>query len=128
MIGEDIQLARDLLRYLANYPDLEAMTQGLSITTFRYVPLDLKPDLDSASVSAYLNTLNQELLTRLEKSGEAFLSNALIEGKFALRLCVVNFRTSQEDIKILPGLICRLGREVDAQLRANGLGADSLPA
>ena len=69
-----------------------------------------------------------ELLTRLEKSGEAFLSNALIEGKFALRLCVVNFRTSQEDIKILPGLICRLGREVDAQLRVNGLGADSLPA
>ncbi len=128
MIGEDIQLARDLHGYLANYPDLEAMTQGLSITTFRYVPLDLKSDVDSASVSAYLNTLNQELLTRLERSGEAFLSNALIEGKFALRLCVVNFRTSQEDIKILPGLISRLGREVDAQLRPSGLGADSLPA
>lgn len=128
MIGEDIQLARNLHGYLANYPDLEAMTQGLSITTFRYVPLDLKSDVDSASVSAYLNTLNQELLTRLEKSGEAFLSNALIEGKFALRLCVVNFRTSQEDIKILPGLISRLGREVDAQLRPSGLGADSLPA
>jgi aromatic-L-amino-acid decarboxylase len=64
----------------------------------------------------------------LYRSGEVFLSNALIEGKFALRLCGVNFRTSQEDIKALPGMISRLGREVDAQLRASELGGAPQPA
>ena len=35
----------------------------------------------------YLSQLNQNLLTAVEKSGDAFLSNALIGGKFVLRAC-----------------------------------------
>ena len=50
------------------------------------------------------------LLDRVEKSGEAFLSNAVIDGKFALRACIVNFRTSDEDIEALPGILCRLAQ------------------
>ena len=38
----------------------------------------------------------------MEKSGEAFLSNALIGGKFVLRACIVNFHTSLGDIQALP--------------------------
>jgi hypothetical protein len=51
-------------------------------------------------------------LTRLERSGEAFLSNAVVDGKFALRACIVNFRTSLADIDGLLPLIARIGREV----------------
>ena len=65
------------------HPEFEAMTQSLSITTFRYVPPDLRPQLGSTRSSSYLNELNQNLLTAVEKSGEAFLSNALIGGRFA---------------------------------------------
>ena len=36
------------------------MTQSLSITTFRYVPPDLRPQLGSEKVESYLNELNQE--------------------------------------------------------------------
>jgi aromatic-L-amino-acid/L-tryptophan decarboxylase len=66
----------------------------------------------------YLNRLNAELLTRLQKSGEAFLSNAVVAGKFLLRPCVVNFCTSLEDIEALPTLVTHIGREVDAAMRA----------
>jgi hypothetical protein len=45
------------------------------------------------------------------------VSNAVIGGKFALRACVVNFRTSSVDIDALPGFIARLGGEVDQSLR-----------
>ena len=45
-------------------------------------------------VEEYLNQLNCELLGRLQKSGEAFLTNAVIDGTFLLRACIVNFRTS----------------------------------
>jgi hypothetical protein len=45
----------------------------------------------------------------------------MLDGKFALRVCIVNFRTSLEDIEALPEIVTRLGRKVDATLRPEGL-------
>jgi glutamate/tyrosine decarboxylase-like PLP-dependent enzyme len=115
MISDDILLAQELYRLVEAHPELQTFTQGLSITTFRYVP----PDLTAGSehVEAYLNQLNTELLNRLQKSGEAFVSNAIVGGTFLLRACIVNFRTSLEDIEALPALVTRIGREVDTHIR-----------
>ena len=98
MIGDDILLARHLHQLMAQHPEFEAATQSLSITTFRYVPPDLWPQLGSVTAEAYLNQLNQNLLTAVEKSGAAFLSNALVGGKYLLRACIVNFHTALGDI------------------------------
>jgi hypothetical protein len=57
----------------------------------------------------------------VQRSGEAFLTNAVVDGAFLLRACIVNFRTSLADIRALPGIITRLGREVDAALRPEAL-------
>jgi len=117
MIGDDMLLARHLHQLLAHHPEFEATTQSLSITTFRYVPPDLRSQLGSVEVENYLNELNQNLLTTVEKSGEAFLSNALVGGKFVLRACIVNFHTSLGDIEALPLLLSQLGKEADTALR-----------
>jgi glutamate/tyrosine decarboxylase-like PLP-dependent enzyme len=117
MIGDDILLARHLYELLGQHREFEAISLSLSITTFRYVPPDLRSRLGSEPVEAYLNELNQNLLTALEKSGEAFLSNALIRGSFLLRACIVNFHTSLGDIEALPPLLSRLGQEADGALR-----------
>ena len=119
MIADDIHLAQELYRLVEEHHELQAFTQGLSITTFRYVPADLTPG--SERVEAYLNKLNAELLNRLQRGGEAFLSNAVMRGTFLLRACVVNFRTSLEDIEALPPLVIRIGREVDAAMRLGNL-------
>jgi hypothetical protein len=58
------------------------------------------------------------LLTRVEKSGEAFLSNAIVNGTFALRACIVNFRTSLADIEALPPMLSRLGKDVYRESQA----------
>ena len=121
MIGDDINLAKTLFELAAAHPELQAFRQGLSIATFRYVPRDLKPG--DEKVEEYLNLLNSELMVRLQKSGEAFLTNAVIGGTFALRACIVNFRTSLADIRALPGIITRLGAELDLTLRPKGLQA-----
>jgi glutamate/tyrosine decarboxylase-like PLP-dependent enzyme len=119
MLTDDIQLAKTLHELVAQEPELEAFTHSLSIATFRYVPRDLnKPD---EKTEEYLNQLNTELLTRLQNSGEAYISNAVIEGKFVLRACIVNFRTSLEDIEALPEIVLRIGRELDAELRSERL-------
>lgn len=64
-----------------------------------------------------LDKLNRELLTHLQNTGEIYLSNAVVEGKFALRTCIVNFRTSMEDIEEVPSLVVRTGEELDSVLR-----------
>ena len=88
-------------------------SRRLSIATFRYRPADLAGLEDRPEHHAYLDGLNQQLLSRLEAGGRAFISNAIIDGRFALRLCIVNFRTGEEDIRMLPELILSLGRELD---------------
>ena len=42
--------------------DFEALTQNLSITTFRYVPRDLRAGSDDPAAEESLNRLNQDLL------------------------------------------------------------------
>ncbi len=118
MIGDDIRLSERLHAAVAAHPDLEACTQALSITTFRYVPPDLPPGADARET--YLNALNQALLERIQASGEAFVSNAVVRGRYLLRACIVNFHTRAADVDALPEIIVRLGREVDAGLRREG--------
>lgn len=117
MIAEEIDLSRELFRSLAFYPELEAFTQGLSIATFRFCPSDLRDGRDEPEVSSYLNDLNREILNRIERSGEAFLSNAVIRESFVLRMCIVNFRTTREDVQRLPDLVLEVGRKADLELR-----------
>ena len=118
MIGDDIRLARELHRRVTAEPGLEAMVSALSISTFRYVPEDLRPG--GEAVDAYLNELNEDLLHRLNASGEVYLSNAVINGRFALRACIVNFRTTLADIEAIPEIIVRHGAEADRALRSTG--------
>ena len=117
MMGDDMRLARHLHMLVQRHQDFEAIAQHLSITTFRYVPRDLRPTQTTPEVEEYLQRLNQELLARVERSGEAFLSNAVVGGRFALRACIVNFRTSLADIEALPPMLSRFGREADGEMR-----------
>ena len=116
MIQDDITLARYLYDLAVDHPELEAITNHLSITTLRYVPHELRAGLGSQQTEDYLNQLNQRLLAAIEKSGEAFISNAVIAGKYALRFCIVNFRASTGDVEAMPQLIAQLGRQIHAEL------------
>ena len=93
------------------------MTQDLSITTFRYVPRDLRTNVGEAPVERHLDALNRELLDRLQRGGEAFVSNAVVGGRYVLRACIVNFHTTRADVEAVPEIVARIGRAVDAELR-----------
>jgi len=116
MVADDMALARRLFEAVGRHPELEARTVGLSIATFRYVPRGG----GSAAVrdEAYLDRLNTALLERLQREGEVFLSNAVVGGRFLLRACIVNFRTTAADVDAIPEIVARAGRAVDAELSA----------
>jgi glutamate/tyrosine decarboxylase-like PLP-dependent enzyme len=102
---------------VAAHPALEAMTQGLSVTTFRYLPADMRAEPDAHL--DYLNRLNRAVLRRIQRDGHIFLSNTTVRGAFLLRACIVNFRTTAAEIEIVPGLVARIGAEADQELRAS---------
>jgi len=117
MIADDIRLSQAMAQAISRHPELELMTQGLSITTFRYVPHDLRTNPQDAQVEPYLDALNREILNRLQRGGETFVSNAVVGGRYVLRACIVNFHTSQADVEAVPSIVARIGRTADAQLR-----------
>jgi len=123
MIGDDMRLSRVMAEAIAATPELELVTQSLSIATFRFVPADLRTRAAEPGVARYLNALNQQLLERCQAGGEAFVSNAVIEGRYVLRACIVNFHTQRVDVEALPVILLRLGREADAAMRSAALGA-----
>ena len=82
---------------------------------FRYVPSDL--DANGGERAEYLSKLNTEILTRIQEGGELFVSNVIINDEYYLRSCIVNFRTTREDLDAVPPLVEKLGRELDAQMR-----------
>jgi len=96
--------------------ELESLTCHLSITTFRFVPKDLEDDKEGQL--EYLNKLNEAILTQVQQEGEIFVSNAVLQGTYALRACIVNFRTSLKEVERLPEIVIRIGRSLDAKMRA----------
>ncbi len=115
MINEDIELAQLLFKEARKHEELEAVSQNLSITTIRYIPLNYvrEEGLDET----YLNTLNEKILNELQQQGEVFLSNAVVEDKYCLRACIVNFRTSKKDIHEVVEIIVREGRKAYGKLQ-----------
>jgi aromatic-L-amino-acid decarboxylase len=109
LIGEDIRLSQQMFSLADKHPELEAVSQNLSITTFRYVgPVSDERKMNDEE----LNHLNEKLLNLIQQKGEAFLSNAVIKAKFCLRACIVNFRTTEKDIQEVIHIVVREGREL----------------
>jgi aromatic-L-amino-acid decarboxylase len=118
MIADDIRLSQAMAAAVERHAELQLITQGLSITTFRYVPADMRAHVGTAQVERHLEALNRELLDRIQRGGEAFVSNAVINGRYALRACIVNFHTTTADVEAVPAIAARVGRTVDAELRS----------
>jgi aromatic-L-amino-acid decarboxylase len=107
-ILHDCELAAYLHRRAAAHPELEPMgRQSLSIACFRYVPPGVSRDDDER-----LDALNERLVAELQWSGRVFPSNALVDGRFAVRACIVNFRTEAEDVDALVEETVRIGRSL----------------
>lgn len=94
---------------------IEHRTQRLSINTFRYVPENGLPE-DAASRVTYVNNLNKAIVTTIQRGGRAHISNAIMDGDFLLRACITNFRTREEDVRALPGMVVEEGRRIHKRM------------
>ncbi|MFB3739631.1 MAG: pyridoxal-dependent decarboxylase, partial [Candidatus Velamenicoccus archaeovorus] len=119
-ISHDAALARYLGALVDGRSEFElACPVGLSICCFRYVPPDLP---EGPGREGYLDVLNERLMTEVQQDGRVFYSNAVLGGRFVLRVCIVNFRTEAGDLDAVLDVTAELGGELDARLRPPSLG------
>jgi len=121
MIADDIGLSRAMAEGIARHPDLELVTQDLSITTFRYVPRAFRATIGQPETEQQLDALNRNLLDALQQSGEIFVSHAVVASRFVLRACIVNFNTTKADVEAVPAIVARVGRAVETRVSGDRL-------
>ncbi len=106
-IEMNVEQASHLTDLVRATPDLElAAPTSLNIVCFRYRPVGVAQD--------ELNSVNEELLLRLQERGIAVPSSTTIDGKFVIRAAIVNHRTRFEDMDALVADVQRIGAEVVA--------------
>ncbi len=103
-LAEKIWLARYFHRELGKMRRFESGPYpDLSIVTFRYRPAG--GDIDD---------FNKRLMEAVHRDGRVFITSTKIEGRFTLRLAVLNFRTHRATIDYLLHLLKQKARELDA--------------
>ena len=118
-IAEDIRLAAHLAGRIDESEDFERLAPvTLGICCFRFVPRRLKDALAAASgegerarIDAEVDELNARVMRAVQRGGRAYLSNAVLRGRFALRVSVTNFRTTRRDLDLTLETVRDAGRE-----------------
>lgn len=91
-IRRDLEHTQRLVELVRGHAELELVAVGeLSAVCFRHLA---GPD----STEEERNSFNLALMKRIVRRGRVYLSNALLEGKFCLRVCIVNHLTKESDI------------------------------
>jgi aromatic-L-amino-acid decarboxylase len=109
-IESNLACARHLESMVRASDDFEMVAPiELSIFCFRHVPAQLRNGLPQA-----IDAFNERLLIALQRDGSSYLSNATLGDRFALRGCVLNYRTTLRDMEILLDDLRRVARSLPA--------------
>ena len=88
-LNEKMDLARWAADELRGIPDMQIVAEPrLSLTAFRLEP--------TGRSAAELDALNRELLARVNAKQNVYLTGTMLRGRFALRICVLSFRTHMD--------------------------------
>ena len=97
-IARDLEHAQLLAELVSSHPDLEMLAPvPLSAVCFRHRSKD-----------------NRAILNRVIARGRVYLSNATIQGQFALRACFVNHRTTGENVREIVSEVIAAANEMNA--------------
>ena len=105
-ISHGMMLAHRIEEYVEDSSVLEMLTPAtLGIACFRVKPAntDLGEDV--------LEEINRTVLARVFWEDRAFISSTLLHGAFALRMCVINYTTTWNDVRKTLEAISKFGTE-----------------
>jgi glutamate/tyrosine decarboxylase-like PLP-dependent enzyme len=107
-IESNLACARHVQSLIEASDDFEMVApSGLSIFCFRHIPRKLRNESPQT-----IDAFNERLLVALQHDGSSYLSNTTLAGRFALRGCVLNYRTTLRDMEILLDDLRRVARSL----------------
>jgi aromatic-L-amino-acid/L-tryptophan decarboxylase len=112
-IESNLACARYLESMVRASDDFEmAAAVELSIFCFRHMPVQLRNGSPQT-----IDAFNERLLIALQRDGSSYLSNATLNGRFALRGCVLNYQTTLRDMEILLDDLRRVARSLPTSVQ-----------
>lgn len=106
-IQRSIDLAREAERYVSGSSELELLSPAnLGVVCYRYNPAGRELDPEG------LEELNVEIQERIVSSGYAMVSSTRLKGAYSLRLCVMNYTSTLEDVVGTLRTVEEIGREL----------------
>lgn len=120
-VTNDNTLAQYMAERVSASEDFQLLAPvSLSICCFRYVPATLRLRLEGArsedeseAINSELDLMNTRIMHAVQRGGRAYLSNATLRGRFSLRACITNFRTTRADLDRTLDIIRDAARELD---------------
>ncbi|NNL21993.1 MAG: amino acid decarboxylase, partial [Ignavibacteriaceae bacterium] len=105
-IREHIRLAKMFAKWIEESDDFEIMAPAnLGVVCFRAISKKNKSENE-------LNTFNENLLSKINKSGKLFLSHTKLNGIYILRISISGLRTQEEHVKKAWELIINTLKEI----------------
>ena len=105
-LAEKLELTRMMDRWFRETPGFECLSEPeLSVITFRYRPK--RGDIES---------FNRNLLAEIVRSRKLFLSSTLLKGRYAIRICILSFRTHLAEIEEAFDIINSAACELESSL------------
>lgn len=99
-VERHIAFARDVAERARAHPRLELLLEPqLSVACYRYAP---GPGFDA-------NEVNRAILDRLRRETTVAPSSTVLDGRFAIRPCFINPRTTEREVAELVDAVVRLG-------------------
>ena len=109
-IESNLACARHLESMVRSSDDFKMIAPvELSVFCFRHVPVQLRNESPQV-----IDVFNEHLLVALQRDGSSYLSNATLRSRFALRGCVLNYRTTLRDMEILLDDLRRVAKSLPA--------------
>ncbi len=107
LVEQNVAQAQYLVKRIRAARELELLAPApLNVVCFRFHP----PRFPEPR----LNSLNEELLLRLQESGVAVPSSTILDGKFAIRVAITNHRSRRADFDALVAAVLEIGRAIAA--------------
>jgi len=105
LIEGDIQQASYLESLIMKNPDLELLAPvELNIVCFRYK--------GAFTDDEQMNSLNKRIMMSLQFEGKVFPSETTIDGKYAIRVSITNYKSRNENIDLLVKRVAEIGSKL----------------
>ena len=102
VIRRALELARRAEACIRESAQLELLSPAsLGVVCYRYHPPGVGP--------AMLASLNREIQAEIVESGFAMVSSTRLQGDYSLRLCILNYRSTWEDVRATLGRVEEIG-------------------